>query len=73
MKQYRIVPGPQNIYVGKGDAKNACEEFQKIINAGAEHGWEFHSMETMTVTRNSGCMSQQTSTDYYMLIFVRDV
>ena len=43
-----------------------------IINNEAVGGWEYHSMETITVTEKPGCFQQPIPTNYYMLIFVKD-
>jgi len=73
MKQYKAVPGPKNISVGKGDTQAAFNSFADIINREANGGWEYHSMETITVTEKPGCMKQPISLNYYMLIFVKDI
>ncbi|MBS7360487.1 MAG: DUF4177 domain-containing protein [Oscillospiraceae bacterium] len=56
MKQYKAVAGPKNINVGKGDTQSAFNTFAEIINREAAGGWEYHSMETITVTEKPGCM-----------------
>ena len=73
MKQYKVVAGPKNINVGKGDAQSAFNIFAEIINREAAGGWEYHSMETITVTEKPGCMQQPIPMNYYMLIFVMDM
>ncbi len=73
MKQYKAVAGPQNINVAKGDTQSAFNLFSDIINAEAAKGWEYHSMETISVTEKPGCFQQPVSTYYYMLIFVREI
>ena len=72
MKKYKAVAGPKSINVAKGDTQAAFNSFADIINREAVGGWEYHSMETITVTENPGCFQQPTSTNYYMLIFVRE-
>lgn len=73
MKQYKAVPGPKNISVRKGDTQAAFNSFAEIINRETNGGWEYHSMETITVTEKPGCFLQQpVSLNYYMLIFVKD-
>lgn len=72
MKQYKAVAGPKNINVAKGDTQSAFNTFADIINKEAVGGWEYHSMETITVTEKPGCMKQPIPMNYYMLIFVRD-
>ena len=73
MKQYKAVAGPMNISVDRGDTQSAFNLFANIINNEAAAGWEYHSMETISVTEKPGCGQQPTSTAYYMLIFVRNV
>lgn len=73
MKQYRTVAGPVNISVDKGNSQAAFQIFADIINREAAQGWEYHSMETITVTEKPGCIGQPISTSYYMLIFARNV
>ena len=73
MKQYKAVAGPKNISVAKGDTQAAFNSFASLINAEATDGWEYHSMETITVTEKPGCMKQPISLNYYMLIFVKDI
>ena len=46
--------------------------FADIINREAAGGWEYHSMETITVNEKPGCMQQPVSLSYYMLIFVKN-
>lgn len=72
MKQYKAVAGPKNVNVAKGDTQAAFNTFAEIINRESSGGWEYHSMETITVTENPGCLQQPVSMNYYMLIFVRE-
>ena len=72
MKQYKTVAGPMNISVAKGDAQAAFNLFADIINREAAGGWEYHSMEVITVTENPGCFQQPVAKNYYMLIFCRE-
>ena len=73
MKQYKAVAGPKNINVGKGSADEAFVLFADLINNEAVNGWEYHSMETITVTENPGCFQSPIPKNYYMLIFAREV
>lgn len=73
MKEYKTVAGPKNISVKKGDAQAAFDLFAEIINSNARGGWEYHSMETITVTEKPGCLQSPVPTYYYMLIFERDI
>ena len=73
MKQYKAVPGPKNISVKAGDMQAAFNLFSELINRETTNGWEYHSMETITVTENPGCFQQPVSTNHYMMIFCREV
>ena len=73
MKQYKAVAGPKSISVGKGDTQAAFNTFADFINNEAAGGWEYHSMETITVTEKPGCLQQPVPMNYYMLIFVKDI
>lgn len=73
MKQYKAVAGPKNINVDRGDTQSAFNMFAEIINREAAGGWEYHSMETISVTEKPGCMQQAVPINYYMLIFVKEV
>lgn len=73
MKEYKTVAGPKSIQVNKGDIQSAFDRFSDIINANAQGGWEYHSMETITIVEKPGCFQQATPAYYYMLIFERDI
>ncbi len=73
MKQYKTVAGPQNVNVTKGNTQSAFNLFSEIINKEAADGWDYHSMETISVTEKPGCFQQPISSYYYMLIFVKEV
>ena len=73
MKKYKAVAGPRSINVSKGNTQAAFDGFADLINAETKNGWEYHSMETITVTEKPGCMQQPIPLNYYMLIFVREV
>ncbi len=72
MKQYKAVAGPKNVSVAKGDTQAAFNMFADLINKEATAGWEYHSMETITVTEKPGCFQNPIPVNYYMLIFVRE-
>ena len=72
MKQYKAVAGPKNISVAKGDTQAAFDSFANLINKESVGGWEYHSMETITVTEKPGCFQNPIPVNYYMLIFVRE-
>ena len=73
MKEYKTVAGPKNVEVKKGDIQSAFDLFAEIINQNARGGWNYHSMETITVTEKPGCLQQPVPQYYYMLIFEREV
>ena len=73
MKQYKAVAGPQSISVDKGNTNAAFALFADIINREAAQGWNYHSMETINVVQKPGCFQQPVSTNYYMLIFEREL
>lgn len=62
-----------NISVEKGNTQSAFNLFANIINQEAQGGWEYHSMETITVTEKPGCFQQPVALNYYMLIFCKEV
>ena len=72
MKHYKAVSGPMSISVEKGNTQAAFDLFAGIINREAANGWEYHSMETITVTEKPGCFQQPVPVNHYMLIFVRE-
>ena len=72
MKKYKAVAGPKNINVAKGDSQAAFNSFASLINQEAVGGWEYHSMETISVTEKPGCLQNPIPVNYYMLIFVRE-
>lgn len=73
MKQYKAVAAPKNISVSKGDTQAAFNAFADIINREAQQGWTYHSMSTIAVTENQGCMQPAVTVNHYMLIFVRQI
>jgi len=72
MKQYKAVAGPRNVNVGRGYTQQAFNLFAEIINKEAQRGWNYHSMETVSVTEKPGCLRKAVSSDYYMLIFYKE-
>lgn len=73
MKKYKIVGGPKEIIVNKGDFDEAYRLFEEIINREIKDGWEYHSMENIAITQKPGCFQQPVTLYSYMLIFVKDV
>lgn len=72
LKQYKVVPGPMSFSVAKKGTQAAFDAFSRLINQEAVNGWEYHSMETITITEKPGCLQNPIPTNYYMLIFVRE-
>lgn len=72
--EYMCVPGPTSLVVKSiKDAPKAVQEYASILNGRAYDGWEYHSMETISVKQAPGCF--KTSADpvvFYMLIFRRE-
>ena len=61
MKTYKIIPGPKSINVERGSFTDATDTFASMINAEAQQGWEFHSLETISVTQKEGCSLKNAS------------
>ena len=72
MKKYKIVEGPKNIIVDPRNSEEALKLFEDIINQQVSQGWEYHSMETITITERPGCFQQPISRVSYMLIFYKE-
>lgn len=70
---YKAIPGPKVISISDGNHASATNSFAAIINAEAQAGWTYHSMETITVQEKVGCSLQPqfVNTSIYMLIFYR--
>lgn len=70
---YKAIPGPKIISISDGNHATATNSFAAIINAEAQQGWTYHSMETITVQEQTGCALQPqiVNTNIYMLIFCR--
>ena len=75
MKTYKAIPGPLIVSIEKGKVNSATDLFANMINAEAQQGWEFVSMETITVQEKQGCLfnQQYVNTTIYMLIFCKEV
>ena len=71
---YKAVPGPKVISITGGNHSAATDAFVSIINAEAQNGWTYHSMETITVQEKTGCdlQPQIVNTNIYMLIFCKE-
>ena len=76
MKEYKIIPGPMGYELKPGHANEAFADFAKIINDNCVNRWDYHSMESISITENPGCFGggekNAKTTIYYMLIFVRE-
>lgn len=72
MKKYKAVSGPKHINVDKGGVQSGLDVFAEIINKEAANGWEYHSMETLSITEKPGCFQAAIPINHYMLIFVRE-
>jgi len=72
MKQYKCVPGPKQLSADKNGSGNAIAAFADIINSECGNGWTYHSMETITVVEQPGCMQSAVPVNFYMLIFEKD-
>lgn len=74
MKQYMCVPGPMNINLAqKGTTQDAMNLFSSIINEHSKVGWNYHSMESITISQKKGCSGAPVSLYYYMLVFEKEV
>ena len=72
MRKYKIVGGPKNIIVSRGNDEEAYKLFEEIINKEVAQGWQYHSMESITITERPGCLQQPVVRYSYMLIFYKD-
>ena len=70
---YKTVPAPMVLGIGKGKSpEEAIAKFSVLINNECHDGWEFYSMETITISEPPGCMSlskQPITSSYNMLVF----
>ena len=56
--QYKCVPAPGHLTIdNNGNFDDAVRSYANLINKEATANWEFHSLETITVTQNPGCLS----------------
>ena len=71
---YKAVPGPMVVSISDGNFNSATDSFAALINAEAQSGWKYHSMETITVQEKKGCALRPmvVNTNVYMLIFCRE-
>ena len=71
---YKVIPGPRTVGIKDGHYNEATDLFQQIINLEAKDGWNYHSMEVITTTAQTGCAlsPQFVETKIYMLIFSKE-
>lgn len=73
--EYKCIPGPTLLVVKTtADFQKAINSYSDLINADAIDGWEFYSMESMTVQDTPGCFSGgKTETKVFnMMVFRRE-
>ena len=73
--EYKCVPGPRELVVkSAAESAKAVTSYADLINAEATGGWEFFSLETMTVSQAPGCLStkQEPPVLFNMLVFRRE-
>lgn len=72
--QYKTVPAPKVLSIKtEKETAAAINGFGDLLNQEAVDGWEFHSMQTITVSEAQGCSGsgQAKVTHYNMLVFHR--
>lgn len=73
--EYKCVSGPKQLVVqSANDSSKAIASYADIINAEAVDGWEFYSLETMSVEQAPGCLStsKEPPVLFNMLVFRRE-
>ena len=56
--QYKCVPAPTSLTIDKkGSHEGAVRSYADLINSEASGGWKFHSLESISVTQDPGCIS----------------
>jgi len=75
MYEYKTVPGPMTLVVKskKQSDSETVGRYANLINTETEGGWEFYSLEQISVHEPKGCMSFSAprTTTYNMLVFRR--
>jgi len=74
MYEYKTVPGPMTLVVKRKQTDlETVGSYAKLINAEAVGGWEFYSLEQISVHEPKGCLSfgGPRTTTYNMLVFRR--
>jgi len=73
--EYKCVPAPMGLVIGAKESEDeAVRSFANLINKEANDGWNFHSMETISVTQKAGCLGAlfgqgPQTTNFNMLVF----
>ena len=73
--QYRCFPVPTTIQIGNKDPHgDAVRAYEEIINKGAQGGWEYVGIDTVSSFKQPGCMGILTgkkdeAVHYKILIF----
>ena len=56
--QYKCIPAHGHLTIdNNGNFDDAVRSYANLINNQATANWEFHSLETITITQNPGCLS----------------
>lgn len=74
--EYKCVPGSSQLVVkSEKDSGKAVSSYANIINGAATDGWEFYSLESISVAQASGCLQikKVPPVIFYMLIFRREI
>ena len=81
--QYKTVAAPKGLEIKAGEkdgTEKAIAAYSELISKEAVGGWEFHSIETITVYEKLGCFAtlfnphaaNNLATNYNMLIFKKE-
>lgn len=74
--EYKCVPGPAQLIVkSQADSASAVRSYADLINEECRDGWEFYSLETMSVAQAAGCFGATDKTPpliFNMLVFRRE-
>jgi hypothetical protein len=81
--QYKTVAAPKGLEIKageKGGVEKAIAAYSELISKEAVGGWEFHSIETITIYEKLGCFASlfksnginNIATNYNMLIFKKE-
>ena len=74
---YRTIPCPPVVRVNNAKQdEQVVRQYAEWINREATDGWEFYSMENITVEEPSGCLTfwkGNRQTTYNMMVFRKEV